>query len=208
MIGRLVAYLGGLMSPTVPPVVMDTTNVPAGRPAMPTAAASVEVLGKPILDLIGTSEGTDRKRGYNETLGYGAYTGGDVDLVGRTLAQIDQLQTEMLDHPNNYMNSSAIGRYQIVRTTLRKLKADLKLPESAKFDKAMQDRLGAKLLVGRGLYLYLGGSLSEFDFIDHLAQEWASLPTRRGTGYYGNQRASVDVAQVRAALVATKKQQL
>lgn len=30
---------------------------------------------RPVLDLIGLSEGTDKARGYNETLAYGAYTG-------------------------------------------------------------------------------------------------------------------------------------
>ena len=40
---------------------------------------------RPLLDLIGKSEGTDKGRGYNETLAYGAYTGGDVELVAMTL---------------------------------------------------------------------------------------------------------------------------
>ena len=52
---------------------------------------------RPLLDLIGHAEGTDRKRGYNETLGYGAFTGGDVDLVTMTLEAIDALQTRMLN---------------------------------------------------------------------------------------------------------------
>lgn len=38
-----------------------------------------------MLDLIGCSEGTDKGRGYNETFGYGAYIGGDVDLVSKRL---------------------------------------------------------------------------------------------------------------------------
>ncbi|WP_247996840.1 hypothetical protein [Brucella tritici] len=74
---------------------------------------------RPLLDLIGFTEGTDKGDGYNETLGYGAYTGGDVVLVKMSLKDIDDLQGKMLAHPKNKLNSSALGRYQIVRTTLR-----------------------------------------------------------------------------------------
>jgi hypothetical protein len=64
---------------------------------------------RPLLDLIGFTEGTDKGRGYNETLAYGALTGGPVDLVGMTLDQVDALQTRMLAHPDNRWNSSAAG---------------------------------------------------------------------------------------------------
>ncbi len=73
---------------------------------------------KPILDELGKTEGTDRRRGYNETLGYGALTG-DVDLQNMTLAEVDALQTKMLQDPKNKLNSSAVGRYQIVQKTMR-----------------------------------------------------------------------------------------
>lgn len=72
-----------------------------------------------MLDLIGLTEGTDKRRGggaargYNETLAYGRLTGGDVDLVSMTLTQINALR--MLQHKQNIWNSTAVGRYQIVR---------------------------------------------------------------------------------------------
>jgi len=160
---------------------------------------------RPLLDLIGHSEGTDRKRGYNETLGYGAYTYGDHDLVDMTLDEIDQLQTVMLEHPDNKWNSSALGRYQIVRTTLRKIRKKLKLSGSAKFDAAMQDRMACFLLGGRGIDRWLAGSMSEAALINALAREWASLPTTKGKGYYGGQHAAVSVSQVKAALAEVKR---
>jgi len=160
---------------------------------------------RPMLDLIGHSEGTDCKRGYNETLAYGAYTGGDRDLVNMSLDEIDQLQTVMLAHPNNRWNSSALGRYQIVRTTLRKIRAKLKLSGSAKFDAAMQDRLACFLLGGRGIDRWLAGTMSEAALINALAREWASLPTTKGKGYYGGQHAAVSVSQVKAALAEVKR---
>ena len=56
---------------------------------------------RPMLDLMGKSEGTDKGRGYNEALGYGAYTCGDVDLISMTLDQIEALQSKMLANRKN-----------------------------------------------------------------------------------------------------------
>ncbi|MCV3766470.1 hypothetical protein [Rhizobium sp. TRM95796] len=103
-----------------------------------------------ILDLIGAAEGTDRGRGYNETLGYGAYTGGAVNLTGMTLDQVRALQTQMLANPANTFNSSAVGRFQITRTTLDSLRDELGLSGDRLFDQATQDELARALLRRRG----------------------------------------------------------
>lgn len=155
---------------------------------------------RPILDLLGMSEGTDKGRGYNETLAYGAYTGGPVDLVGMTLKQIDDLQGKMLAHPKNKWKSSALGRYQIVRTTRRNIQKALSIPSSAKFDAEMQDRMACFLLGQRGIDKWLAGRLKIDTMLDNLAREWASLPTSKGKGYYSGQNASVSVSQVKFAL--------
>mgnify|MGYP001595677458 CR=1 FL=1 len=115
-----------------------------------------------ILDLIARAEGTDQGRGYNETLGYGRFTG-NRNLTGMTLDQIDALQTAMLANPANAYNSSAVGRYQITRTTLRGLRDQLGLSGSDLYDPAMQDQLALQLLARRG------GSLTG------LRQEWTGL---------------------------------
>lgn len=166
---------------------------------------------RPILDLLGKSEGTDKGRGYNETLGYGAYTGGNKNLVSMTLAQIDALQTKMLP---NKLNSTALGRYQIIRTTLRTIKKTLKLGNNELFNEEMQDRLACFLLGQRGIDKWLGGSLKEDTLISNLAHEWASLPMPDGNSAYGTvkkgdkhvkQKASVSVAAVRSALAEVKR---
>lgn len=159
---------------------------------------------RPMLDLIGKSEGTDRKRGYNETLGYGAYTGGDVNLVGMTLTKIDALQTKMLKHPANYMNSSALGRYQIVRTTLRNIRNTLNLEGSLLFNEELQDKCACYLLGVRGIDKWIAGRLSDDTMLNNLAREWASLPMPNGKGAYGGQHAAVTVAEVMAALRACR----
>ena len=109
-----------------------------------------EAPDKGFLDLIGHAEGTDKGRGYNESLAYGAFTGGPRNLVGMTLDEIDQLQGQMLRHPDNKFNSSALGRYQIVRKTLRGLRKNLGLDGSEYFDANMQDQLAQELMRQRG----------------------------------------------------------
>ena len=109
-----------------------------------------DAAGKGMLDLIGYAEGTDKGRSYNETLGFGAFTGGPKNLVMMTLDQVDAMQTGMLQHPDNDMNSSAAGRYQIVQKTLRGLRGDLGLDGGEMFDAGMQDRLAEELLRRRG----------------------------------------------------------
>ena len=160
---------------------------------------------RPMLDLIGKTEGTDKGDGYNETLAYGAYTGGDVNLIRMTLGQIDALQTRMLGHPKNSWNSSAIGRYQIVRTTLRTIKQKLKLSDAVLFNQATQDRMGCFLLGVRGIDDYLAGRKSENHLINDLAKEWASLPTTTGKGFYGGQHAAVSTDVVRQTLKLVKQ---
>jgi len=160
---------------------------------------------RPLLDLIGFTEGTDKGDGYNETLGYGAYTGGDVDLVKMSLKEIDDLQGKMLSHPKNKLNSSALGRYQIVRTTLRTIKRTLQLSNNLLFNEALQDRCACYLLGVRGIDKYLSGRLKEDTLINNLAQEWASLPTTKDVGYYGGQRAAVKSARVREVLAEVRK---
>ncbi len=102
------------------------------------------------LDLIGRAEGTDKGRGYNETLGYGAYTNGPRELTSMSLDDIRQLQNYMLVHPQNYFNSSALGRYQIVGKTLDGLRAELGLTGQEKFTPELQDRLATTLAQRRG----------------------------------------------------------
>jgi muramidase (phage lysozyme) len=171
-----------------PPMLADGSSTAGNTPVAP------------LLDLIGNTEGTDRRNGYNETLGYGKFTGGDVQLTGMTLDQIDQLQTKMLSHPDNSWNSSALGRYQIIRTTMRGLRKELGLPGDELFDESMQDRLAMHLLERRGLSQWKAGSLSDEQFMRGLSAEWASLPQASGKGTYKGQRVGVSSQGLRGVL--------
>lgn len=160
---------------------------------------------RPMLDLLGFTEGTDKGRGYNETLAYGKFTGGDRNLVGMTMSQIDALQTQMLAHPKNTFDSSALGRYQIVRTTRREIQEQLNIPDSAKFDKDMQDRMACYLLGYRGIDKWLEGDMSTDMLVNNLAKEWASLPTTKDKSYYGGQHAAVNALHVVDVLAEVRK---
>lgn len=153
----------------------------------------------PILDLVGRTEGTDRGRGYNETVAYGAFSGGEVELVNMTLGEIDQLQTQMLTHPDNTLNSSAVGRYQTLRKTLRTMKKQMGLTDDMKFTPELQDKIALELLRTRGLDKWLAGKKTDESFMNAIAREWASLPTSNGNGYYKGQPVGTSVAGVMSA---------
>lgn len=160
---------------------------------------------RPLLDLISITEGTKKGRGYNETLAYGAYTGGDVDLIHMTLDQVDALQGKMLRHPDNKWDSSAAGLYQIVRRTRRSIQEQLKIPGNLKYDEDMQDRMACYLLGQRGIDKYLAGRLKEETLINQLAEEWASLPKSDGKGHYEGQNAGAKVSLVRKVLAEVQR---
>ncbi|KAA0117887.1 hypothetical protein CIW48_27180 [Methylobacterium sp. P1-11] len=122
---------------------------------------------KDVLDHIARSEGTAHRPGggYNTSLANGLLLPGgkEQDLTKLTLDEIDALQTGMLRNPANSWNSSAIGRYQVVRTTLRAQREKLGLKGTDLYDEKLQDRIGANLARQRGA-----------DPVG-LKNEWASL---------------------------------
>jgi uncharacterized protein (TIGR02594 family) len=136
--------------------------------ALPGEVVTADVVRfRPMLDFIANHEGTANQdgRGYNTSLGFGRFIGGEKQLTTMSLDQIDELQTKMLNNPDNNLNSSALGRYQIVRTTLRRLKEHLRLSGSVLFSEHLQDQLGVTLIKGRG------------PNVEGLRNEWASLRT-------------------------------
>lgn len=122
-----------------------------------------------------------------------------------SLAEIDALQTKMLAHPKNSWSSSAVGRYQIVRTTLRKLKNTLQLADNVKFSPEVQDRFAFELLKGRGYEAWMAGIITHRQFALNLSKEWASLPNPYSdTGYYSGQNAAVSYVKVEYVLAEAR----
>jgi len=105
---------------------------------------------KDLLPLIGAAEGTDKGRGYNETLGYGKFTGGNRNLTAMTINEVLALQKQMLAHPDNSYNSSALGRYQITRETLLDFMPRLGLAGDHLFDEKVQDAIAEAIAGSTG----------------------------------------------------------
>jgi muramidase (phage lysozyme) len=78
----------------------------------------------------------------------------------------------------------AIGRYQVIPKTLEMLVARLALPDHARFDPALQDRLADSLIDDAGLGALMAGELDAAAFMDGLARIWAGLPLGNGQSAY------------------------
>lgn len=78
----------------------------------------------------------------------------------------------------------AIGRYQIIPSTLRHLIGKEGLTPEMTFDAALQDRLADVLMTEAGLQVFLSGEMSRGAFMDRLARVWAGLPTAGGKSHY------------------------
>ena len=78
----------------------------------------------------------------------------------------------------------AIGRYQFIPATLRRLVRDAGLPSHQVFTPAVQDRLADRLLAEAGLAEARAGRIGRHQFMNNLAKIWAGLPTASGRSHY------------------------
>lgn len=116
-----------------------------------------------------------------------------------TLAQIDRWIDDTPRQPH------AIGKYQFIPKTLRRLVQAQNLPPDTRFSPAIQDQLADQLLAEAGLRRFLRGELSRHGFMNNLAKIWAGFPNSSGRshyhGYAGN-KASVTWAHFDAQIKA------
>ena len=78
----------------------------------------------------------------------------------------------------------AIGRYQFIPATLRRLVKRVGASRSDRFSPLLQDRLAHQLLEEAGLSAILAGEMSRHTFMHNLSKIWAGLPTSSGKSYY------------------------
>ncbi|WP_143056792.1 hypothetical protein [Loktanella sp. DSM 29012] len=97
----------------------------------------------------------------------------------------------------------AIGRYQFIPSTLRRVVREAGLSENHLFSPSVQDRLADVLLHEAGLQAVRRGDMGRHRFMNNLARIWAGLPTSSGRshyhGYAGN-KASISWARFDAEL--------
>lgn len=72
--------------------------------------------------------------------------------------------------------SSAAGKWQVIRKTLIEFAPKAGLKGDDLFDPENQDRIFEVLLERRGYAAFLAGHLSEADFANNIAKEWAAMP--------------------------------
>jgi hypothetical protein len=78
----------------------------------------------------------------------------------------------------------AIGKYQFIPTTLRRLVDYLNVGSEEVFTARLQDRLADVLFVEAGLVALRDGLMTRHQFMNNLAKIWAGLPTETGKSYY------------------------
>lgn len=133
-----------------------------------------------LLDLVASKEENPRAPDVYMSLWPSTH---DTRIPQMTLAQIDQFQTSRL----RTQRSSAIGRYQFIRSTLRTLVQRTGVPRNLLFNNVLQDYLALQLLIGRQLRRWQSGTLTwnadgaqsndpDKAFMAHLSREWAAMP--------------------------------
>ncbi|KMW58748.1 hypothetical protein AIOL_003727 [Candidatus Rhodobacter oscarellae] len=78
----------------------------------------------------------------------------------------------------------AIGRYQIIPSTLRYLVSELGVDGRVVFSPQVQDRMADLLMANAGFGKFRAGKLTRVQFMNNLAKVWAGLPTSKGTSHY------------------------
>lgn len=123
------------------------------------------------------------KKGY-DAVQYGADILPDGPPTTLTLQQIFDWIDDTPGQPH------AIGRYQFIPPTLRRLVRRLGVSPEARFTPRVQDQLADILLQEAGLHRFLGGEMGRQAFMNNLAKIWAGLPNDTGKsnyhGYAGN----------------------
>lgn len=206
---------------------VDAAEVNAERAAANGPARVTGDDGKPLpagtkglLEQISRGEGTSdemaRKHGfasgYDVTLGNDAYGDkGHKPVSQMSLYELKQYQHSMLNDPKNGWNSSAVGKYQIVKRTLfgnenkdgsvsggllgNMTEAQLK---NTYFTPEFQDKLGEQLLRGCKMDEFTSGKISAAEFQNRIAGTWASF-ARADTGR-GLQGTGTTTAQAQRAI--------
>ena len=136
----------------------------------------------PLMELIGEIESNDNYNAY-----YGKPGNADIQFTNMSVADVMKWQADFVVAGNP---SSAVGRYQIINTTLEGLVRELSIDVNQKFDKNMQDRMAIALFERRGSIAYVNKELTAEEFAASLAKEWAALPKVIGenpdSSYYAN----------------------
>lgn len=154
---------------------------------------------QPLLDLIADVES---KGNYNAYFGNAGNS--SIDFTKMSVAEVQKWQKEQVAQGSP---SSAVGRYQIIDTTLAELVYSMGISQDQLFDEPTQDSMAIALIEKRGSLSYVNGKMTRDEFAANLAKEWASLPSVMGSNpnesYYksdGLNKALIDKEKVFGAI--------
>jgi muramidase (phage lysozyme) len=152
----------------------------------------------PLLHLIASAESNNN---YNAYFGNAGNT--SIDFTKMSIAQVMKWQREYSQQGNP---SNAVGKYQIISTTLSGLVKRLGIDTTQKFNPNMQDSLAIALIERRGAEEYINKELTRDEFAANLAKEWAALPRVIGDNpndsYYASDGLNKSRVKVEDALNA------
>ena len=123
---------------------------------------------EPLLELIAQAESKGNYNAY-----FGNATNTEVQFTKMSVTDVINWQDEFIAKGSP---SSAVGRYQIINTTLKGLVRQLNIDVDQPFDEVMQDEFAMTLLEKRGVTDYVNKRISKEQFAAELAKEWAALP--------------------------------
>lgn len=152
-----------------------------------------------LLDVIAKAESKGNYNAY-----FGNPGNSSIDFTKMSIAQVLEWQADFVRQGNA---SSAVGKYQIIDTTLSELVRRLAIDVNQPFDKRTQDSLAIALLERRGAEDYINKEVTSQEFASNLAKEWAGLPKVIGQdpdkSYYasdGLNKSQVSVDEVMEAI--------
>jgi len=105
----------------------------------------------------------------------------DPPLTSMTVGQVMAYQDTMRD---NGHESTALGKYQIIKGTLGGIVRSGTVNPNDQFSETTQDKAAVYLMNVRGRERFRSGRLGVDQYANNLAKEWASLPMPNGRSYY------------------------
>lgn len=150
---------------------------PAHTPAFVTAAPSV-LRGSDVQVIRALIQEAESRRDGYDAVQHGARIKPTKPPTQMTLAEIFAWIKGTPGQPH------AIGRYQFIPATLRRVVQKAGIKQTQRFSPAVQDRLADVLLAEAGLHQFRSGALGRKGFMNNLAKIWAGLPNSSGKSHY------------------------
>lgn len=145
-----------------------------------------------LLQLIAKAESNDNYNAY-----YANPNNNEIRFTEMTIEEVLEWQSDFIQQGSP---SSAVGKYQLLNTTLMQLVDELKLNKSLKFSPSIQDKLAIALIERRGSEKYINNEISREEFAANLAKEWAALPSVIGNSPSSSFYAGDDLNRARVSV--------